>query len=164
MPKPKPDQIVRHEIVLGKSERELLRNVQEAYVFNRISSPIVAGLSDVSFVATVSVLLGFGLDRLISETGIDPNWKEIVKDLTPDQIEDWLETQNLVGGVVGGIIGAFFGGPIGAAVGVGVGSATVEGAEYVDEELGVRRRVGQLIGWFKDLEAPSWLPPSISGD
>lgn len=155
MPKPKPDQVIRHEIVLGKADRELLKNVQEAYVFNKVSTPIVAALSDVSFVATVSLFLGLGLDRLIGSTGIDPDWKEIVKDLTPDQIEDWLETQNLVGGVVGGIIGAFFGGPIGAAAGAGVGVAAVEGAEYVDEELRIRKRVGQLIGWFKDLEVPS---------
>jgi hypothetical protein len=48
MPKPKPDQVVRHEIVLGRSERELISDGLLAYQINRISTPLVALLSDAS--------------------------------------------------------------------------------------------------------------------
>ena len=48
MPKPKPNQIIRHEIVLGRSERELIESGLTAYSINKISIPLVALLSDVS--------------------------------------------------------------------------------------------------------------------
>ena len=48
LPKPKPDQVVRHEIVLGRSERELISDGLLAYQVNRISTPLVALLSDAS--------------------------------------------------------------------------------------------------------------------
>ena len=48
MPKPKPDQVIRHEIVLGRSERELISDGLMAYQINRISTPLVALLSDAS--------------------------------------------------------------------------------------------------------------------
>lgn len=57
MPKPKPTQVVRHEIVLGRSEKEMLEGVIGAYQFNRVSSPIVAAFSDVSFLIAVGTLL-----------------------------------------------------------------------------------------------------------
>ena len=40
MPKPKPDSIVRHELVLGRAERQIVRDLQTAYSINRIASPI----------------------------------------------------------------------------------------------------------------------------
>jgi len=48
MPKPKPDQVIRHEIVLGRSERELISDGLLAYQVNKISTPLVALLSDAS--------------------------------------------------------------------------------------------------------------------
>jgi hypothetical protein len=48
MPKPKPNQIIRHEIVLGRTERELIESGLTAYSINKISTPLVALLSDVS--------------------------------------------------------------------------------------------------------------------
>ncbi len=51
MPKPKPDHITRHEIVLGRSERELVDQALLAFQFNKIMNPIVAGVSDVTFMA-----------------------------------------------------------------------------------------------------------------
>lgn len=58
MPKPKPDQVVRHEIVLGRSERDLLEGALVAYQINRISTPLVALLSDVSAMTIVFTALG----------------------------------------------------------------------------------------------------------
>ena len=47
MPKPKPDNIVRHEIVLGRSERQLIEDGLLAYQINRISTPLVALLFEI---------------------------------------------------------------------------------------------------------------------
>ena len=57
MPKPKPTEVIRHEVVLGRSERDLLEGALMAYGFNRVATPIVAGLSDISFVVTVAGIL-----------------------------------------------------------------------------------------------------------
>lgn len=58
MPKPKPDNIVRHEIVLGRSERQLIEDGLLAYQINRISTPLVALLSDVSAMGLIFAGLG----------------------------------------------------------------------------------------------------------
>lgn len=61
MPKPKPDQIIRHEYVLGKVERQQLEQLSAAYSINRVLSPLVTLLNDVTGVATVLGLLAVGL-------------------------------------------------------------------------------------------------------
>ena len=53
MPKPKPDNVVRHEIVLGRSEREMLRDAFTAYQVNKVAVPFVSAVSDISFMAWV---------------------------------------------------------------------------------------------------------------
>ena len=77
MPKPKPDQVIRHEIVLGRSERELISDGLLAYQVNKISTPLVALLSDVS---AMSLILGglatyygfkFDLGTRAYESGLD---------------------------------------------------------------------------------------------
>jgi len=116
MPKPKPDNIVRHEIVLGRSERELLDTATTAYTANRILSPFATLLS-----STAGVLLVAGLVLGYLERYLPENWKE----MTDNQLTDWFETENLiVGGAfagAGGLLGALFGGFPGAAVGAGAG-------------------------------------------
>ena len=39
MPKVKPDNVVRHELVLGRSERELLDTAVTAIAANRVLTP-----------------------------------------------------------------------------------------------------------------------------
>lgn len=66
MPKPKPDQVIRHEIVLGRSERELISDGLMAYQINRISTPLVALLSDASamglILGGIATYYGFKFD------------------------------------------------------------------------------------------------------
>ena len=57
MPKPKPDQTIRHEIVLSRPDRELLSDVVVAYQINKVATPLVSLLSDVSAMAIVAGLL-----------------------------------------------------------------------------------------------------------
>ncbi len=116
MPKPKPDNIVRHEIVLGRAERELLDTATTAYTANRVLSPFATLLS-----STAGLLLVAGLGLAYHEKYLPENWK----DMTDNQLTDWFETENLVvggiGATAGGLLGALFGGLPGAAVGVGAG-------------------------------------------
>ncbi len=137
MPKVPADNVVRHEIVLGKAERDLARQTLEAYQFNRFATPIVAGLSDVTFTLTVATFAGFAIGKILDTSGIDPNWRTIIADMTPDQVKDWFETQNLVGGGIGFILGSLFlGGPLfGGTAGAVAGSAVVEGLEFAEEQV-----------------------------
>ena len=57
MPKPKPDNIVRHELVLGRTEREMMETVIAGVTFNRVATPAVALLSDVSALTAIILIL-----------------------------------------------------------------------------------------------------------
>ena len=128
MPKVKPDNVVRHELVLGRSERELLDTLTTAYTVNRVVTPITSLLS-----STAGLLLVAGLGLAYLEKYLPSYWP----DMDDNQLADWFETENIVLGTagfgIGGIIGAFFGGPIGAGLGATggaiFGSAIQEGAE-----------------------------------
>ena len=159
MPKVPPDQVIRHEIVLGKAERELVRNTLEAYQFKSYSTPIVAGLSDVTFTATVAALLGLTIGRILDDVGLDPNWRDIISAMTPEEVKDWLETQNIVLGGIGAFLGFFVGGPLGAAAGGVLGGAVAEGGEYVIEEANKSATVQRFIDWWLTLNLPDWANP-----
>jgi len=129
MPKPKPDNIVRHEIVLGRSERELLDTATTAYTANRIMSPLTELLSSNAGLLLVSGVLLAYLERYLPE-----DWKE----MSDDQLSDWFETSNIALGTagfgLGSIVGLLFGGPVGAAIGGGVGAVGGSVAAEVGEE------------------------------
>jgi len=127
MPKPKPDEVIRHEIVLGRAEREIVRDLQMSYTFNRISSPFTNLSPSGALLLSGSGLLL--LDYVLDNIGLDPDWKQIIVDMTPEGVKDWFETQNLVLGGIGAIVGALLGGPIGAAVGGVVGGVVAETGE-----------------------------------
>jgi len=116
MPKPKPDNIVRHELVLGRAERELLDTATTAYTANRVLSPFATLLS-----SSAGLLLVAGLGLAYLERYLPENWKE----MTDSQLTDWFETENLVvggvGATAGGLLGALVGGPFGAALGAAGG-------------------------------------------
>ena len=57
MPRAKATDVVIHRIELGGREREMADTVIAAFAFNRVATPVVAGLSDVSFVITVGAIL-----------------------------------------------------------------------------------------------------------
>ena len=94
MPKPKPDQVVRHEIVLGRSERELIEGALVAYQINKISTPAVALLSDASAMAIIfSVIGGYLGIKYVASPGLE----------TAQQIYDDFMTQYEVAKVAGEI-------------------------------------------------------------
>lgn len=161
MPKVPPNEVIRHEIVLGKAERELMRNTLEAYQFQKYADPIVKGLSDVTFTVTVAALLAWILGRALDDLGLDPDWREITKDMTPDQVSDWLETQNIVVGGLFALVVALSGGTaLGVVAGGVAGSAIVEGAEGLyeaaDEAARQNDTISGFISWWQTLDLPAW--------
>jgi len=66
MPKPKPDQVIRYEVVLGSTERQILKDMRSAYVFNRATTPMVDLAEDVltspRALATFLTFLGMFFD------------------------------------------------------------------------------------------------------
>jgi hypothetical protein len=77
LPKPKPTEIIRHEIVLGRAEKEMIGGAIAAYQFNRVAEPSVDLMKDVtgmlSFAAILTILfpdivlpaVGAGTDEII---------------------------------------------------------------------------------------------------
>jgi len=125
MPKPKPDEVIRHEIVFGSTERQIAKDLRSALVVNKVITPFTSLLS-----STTGLLLVTGLGLAYLEQYLPEDWQY----RTDEQLRDWFETENLaaagVGSILGGLIGAMFGAPVlGALFGGVTGSATQEVAE-----------------------------------
>ena len=106
IPKPKPDQVVRHEIVLGRSERELISDGLLAYQINRISTPLVALLSDASAMGLIfggiATYYGFKFDvgTRVYDSSLDlyndfksqyDGFKETVTDIRDDPLSSLIQ-------------------------------------------------------------------------
>ena len=119
MPKPKPDQVIRHEIVLGRSERELVEGALVAYQVNRIATPTVALLSDVSAMSIVLTALGtyLGFKYSIGSLAVDTT-QDLINDFQAqyDAYKQTPEYQASVGVATAGISGIPIGGTGIAAV------------------------------------------------
>ena len=129
--------VVEHRITLGTKERALLDQATFSFSANKWMTPILNALGDPVFLLFLAGILAISIDRLLPGT----NWRAITKDMTPDQVNDWLETQNIVGGAIGSIIGGVLGLAVGApwfgsAAGYVAGNLVVEGGEWVVEETG----------------------------
>ena len=57
MPRPKPDKIVRHQIVFGEADRKILSAAVDSYNFNTIMGNITKVLNDVTGTITLLTLL-----------------------------------------------------------------------------------------------------------
>jgi len=57
MPKPKPTQVIRHEIVLGRREFEVIETLSAAISINKVSEPIVEILKDGTALLAVAGIL-----------------------------------------------------------------------------------------------------------
>ena len=53
MPKPKPTSIIRHEIILGRVEKDMMETVIAAWSFNRVATPLFDIFKDVSGMAVL---------------------------------------------------------------------------------------------------------------
>ena len=95
MPKPKPDRVVRHEIILGRTEREMLDTVITANAANRIMTPLVALMSDASaMLVLLSILEVFGITDILPndlrqqlESGVYGTWQDFETQVIDPLIE-----------------------------------------------------------------------------
>lgn len=116
--------VIEYRVTLGAKERELVQDAQWSYTFGKIGTTVSDILGNPAVLLSIAAYIAYKLDQVL-----DPDWRAIIADMTPDQIHDWLETQNLVGATFGGILGLFVGGPFGAVIGSILGSAAVEVGE-----------------------------------
>jgi len=123
--------VVEHRITLGAKERTLVEDMQWSYTFGKIGTTVSGILGNPVFLLGLAGYIAYKLDQLL-----DPDWRAIVSEMTPAEVSDWLETQNLVGATFGGILGLLVGGPFGAVVGSVLGSAAVEVGEAAVDAAG----------------------------
>ena len=74
MPRAKATDVVIHRIELGGKEREMAEGVIAAYQFNKVANPVVAGMSDVSFMLTLGAILTLFYPDIVlpkADEGID---------------------------------------------------------------------------------------------
>ena len=72
MPKPKPDQVIRHEIALSRPMQESVDQFVVAHSFQSISTPIVDLMKDVSgMIVLLSVVAAIGYKFDFISTGAD---------------------------------------------------------------------------------------------
>ena len=93
MPRAKADNVVIHRIEFGGKERELLEGALVAFQFNRIATPIINALSDVSF--------------LIFVGGVLAAYKFIDEDFWNSVSSVYNDAETSVSEVIGGIQGAY---------------------------------------------------------
>ena len=66
MPKPKPTQVIRHEIILGRREFEMIETLSAAISINKVSEPIVEILKDgTALLAVAGILEAAGVTDFI---------------------------------------------------------------------------------------------------
>ena len=70
MPRAKADNVVIHRIELGGKEREFVEGALAAFQFNRVATPIVAGMSDVSFMVVFASLMTLFFPNIVIPTGV----------------------------------------------------------------------------------------------
>ncbi|GAG81574.1 unnamed protein product [marine sediment metagenome] len=129
MPRKPTDEVIEHRITLGAYERQIVSDLAGSYQFNRIATPVITFVNDNTSLLLIGTVIGVSLDKILSE----PNWRDIVTELSGLPLDDWLETQNLVGGAIGATIAAFFSGGLAAPVGFAAGVAAVEIGESLSQ-------------------------------
>ena len=61
--------VVEHRITFGTKEREMIESALTAFQFNRVANPIVAGMSDVSFMVTFGAILAVFFPKIVLPAG-----------------------------------------------------------------------------------------------
>ena len=72
MPKPKPDQVIRHEIVFGRSLQDTVDGVAATVQIRNIAEPVLNLIGDVAqFKLTLSALALLGITGVVFDYAID---------------------------------------------------------------------------------------------
>lgn len=57
MPRPKPDKIIRHQIVFGEADRKIIEGFKDSYLLSNLSANFVKLINDVTGTATLLALI-----------------------------------------------------------------------------------------------------------
>ena len=79
MPRAKSDRIVTHRIEMGVKEREIADSMLAAFAFNKVASPIVDLMKDVSGMIVLGGILATIYPKISLPTGADPVMEEVVE-------------------------------------------------------------------------------------
>ena len=85
MPKPKPDQVIRHEVVLSRPLQETVDSLISTVNFRNVADPTVRLLNDVTGMATF-----LGILASLAITGIAFTYVAGNEDSVTDVINNWL--------------------------------------------------------------------------
>ena len=143
MPRRKPDEVVVHRLELGAWERDRVETLVTTSAFNQVIGPVVGIISNP--LAMGGILLAL---LALFFPNLPRDWFEQTKDMTRDQLDDWLEWQNLTGAWLGGAIGGgITGGPVGALIGALLGMYVTEQVEdEIQESIEAQAHRTQM-GW-----------------
>ena len=128
--------VIEHRVTLGGKEREILESAMTAYSFRNVATPIVNTISDKDALVFLGLVIAFFVPSWIPD-----DWQEVTEDMSPQQVKDWLEVQNLVGAGAGA---AIFGpyGWVAAIIGALIGTSVVEVGEEVAADLASEAPIG----------------------
>ena len=91
MPRSKANETIIHRVELGSWERSRAEAMIDAFIFNRVGTPIVAALSDVSFVLMVgSALAAWKLIDKETWDALAGTYEEGVDDVV--KVLGWIES------------------------------------------------------------------------
>jgi len=118
MPKPKPDKVIRHEIVLGRSEKNMLDGWIGSMQFNNIATPAVNLMNDVTGMITfLSIIAAIGItgasftflvsDELSVQGVIDSFVSQRDQAITAAGLSAIPGPQGLVGKIIADALGLF---------------------------------------------------------
>lgn len=142
--RPKPDNYERLQIVLGDKERQLLEDYRFAYMFNRVSTPIVDLLKDISGIAVLYIILS----SLFPGWSSKLNLNEIDAFGDDDKgLVDYLSGLSLGAGLAGAAGGYVRGGPFGAFVFGVLGLVLGEAGDDVTQRIRERGSEDVNIGF-----------------
>jgi len=71
LPRAKSDSYVTHRIELGVKEREMVESALMGYNFNKVATPVVAGMSDISFMFVVAGIMSAIFPEVVIPKGIE---------------------------------------------------------------------------------------------
>jgi|TARA_R110000822_G_scaffold256566_1_gene382350 hypothetical protein len=109
LPRKPVEKVVEHRITLGQKEREMIDTAVAGYTFNKVATPMVALLSDVSALTTLALAYGYwkyGEEFIVFMADSYDSLSALVSDLFayPQFFPD------LAGAAVGGIPNAQYSG------------------------------------------------------
>ena len=73
--------VIEHRITFGTKERDMLEGALGGYQFNKVATPVVAGMSDVSFMITLAGILAIYFPAIVIPTGKE-TMEEIIQAIT----------------------------------------------------------------------------------